>query len=91
MKTCSGRHAEVSSRVLIRPSATGDAVQATFTHRALDTFVVHAAAQTQPQLGRHPPPAIRAEALIVDLVDQLAEVESSSIRGVGLAWVCRQA
>ena len=48
-------------------------MQATFAHEPLDTFVVHLTTQPEPQLRGHPPGAVGAEALLMDLDDKVTE------------------
>jgi hypothetical protein len=53
--------------------AAGDALQTTFAHQPLDTLVVHLTTQPEPQLGGHPAGAVGAEALLVDLDDEVTQ------------------
>jgi hypothetical protein len=55
-------------------ASAGDALQSTFAHQSFDPFVVHLTTQPEPQLGGHSPGAVRAEALLVDLRDQITEL-----------------
>jgi len=53
--------------------AAGDALQAAFAHQPLDTLVVHLATEPEAQLRGHPAGAVGAEALLVDLGDEVTE------------------
>jgi hypothetical protein len=67
--------------------APGDALQTAFAHQPLDPFVVHLTAKPEPQLGGDAARPVCAEALVVDLGDQLAEFGVGEHPGgrVGLA------
>lgn len=53
--------------------ATRDPLEALLAHQTLDALVVHLTTESEAQLGGHPPGAIGAEALLVDLGDEVCE------------------
>ena len=58
----------------LRAAAASHPLEAAFAHHPSDALVVDLAAEPEPQLGRHAPPPVGPEALIVDLDDQITEV-----------------
>ena len=71
------------TRAALAPPAAGDALQTALAHQPLDPFVVHVATEPETQLGGHPAGAVGAEALLVNLDNEVAQL------AVGEHLVCR--
>lgn len=51
----------------------GDALQATLAYQPIHAFAVHLTAEPESQLGGHPATVVGAEALLVDLGNEVAQ------------------